>query len=287
MTSRPTQSTWVTIAAVATGCAVAVAAGVFALTTRPGAPTRPAPPTAGSRVACLTSAGNGNCGPYHYRPISNSNGYTTYVANNMWGCGDGSCGRQTLTAHHPGNWSVVSAQAAGNTAVLTYPNVQQVFTKTSNTNPAVSAFTSITSEFTETMNPHAGTDAEAAYDLWLSHTAGPGEVMIWVDNAGRGSGGARRIGAAAIGGQPFTIYQYGGPKGEIIFSLDHNEQAGTVDILATLHWLQGHRLASAGAQLGQVDFGFEICSTGGKPEKFTVSRYALTSTCAPGGGCFG
>ena len=235
--------------------------------------------------ACVTSAGNGNCGPYGYRPISNSNGYTTYVANNMWACGNGSCGPQTLTAYHPGNWSVLSTQASGNTAVLTYPNVQQVFTKTTDTDPAISAFTSITSDFTETMSPQTGTDAEAAYDLWLSHTSGPDEIMIWVDNVGRGSGGAQRIGAATIAGQAFTVYQYRG--GEVIFSLNQSEQSGTVDILGVLKWLQGHGLASAGAQLGQVDFGFEICSTGGKPEKFAVSRYTLTSTCGPAGACFG
>jgi Glycosyl hydrolase family 12 len=233
----------------------------------------------------VTSANSGNCGPYAYPQISNSNGYTTYVGNNMWGCGNGNCGPQTVAAYDPGNWSATSTQASGNTAVLTYPNVQQIFTKTTDTDPAISAFASITSDFTETMNPQAGTDAEAAYDIWLSNTSGPNEVMIWVDNVGRGSGGARQIGTATIGGQAFTVYEYG--SGEVIFSLDQNEQSGTVDILATLKWLQGHGLESAGAQLGQVDFGFEICSTGGKPEKFAVSRYTLTSTCGSAGGCFG
>lgn len=249
--------------------------------TSPGPSPGPSPAVA----ACVASAHSANCGPYSYPPISNSNGYTTYVGNNMWGCGNGNCGPQTLTAHGPGNWSVTSAQAGGNTAVLGYPNVQQLFTKTTNIDPAISAFASVTSDFAETMNPQAGTDAEAAYDIWLSNASGPDEIMIWVDNVGRGSGGARQIDTATIGGQSFTVYQYG--SGEIIFSLNHNEQTGTVDILATLKWLQGHRLISATAQLGQIDFGFEICSTGGKPEKFAVSRYTLTSTCGSAGGCFG
>jgi Glycosyl hydrolase family 12 len=244
-------------------------------------------PPAGA--ACVTSSHSDNCGPYDYPPISNSNGFTTYVANNMWGCGPDSnttsCGRQTLTAYNPGRWSATSVQANGNTAVLTYPNVQQVFTKTTDDDPVISAFTSITSDFTETMNPQTGTDAEAAYDIWLSNTSGPNEIMIWVDNVGRGNGGAQEVGKATIDGQAFTVYQYG--SGEIIFSLNHNEQSGTADILATLKWLQGHGLVSAGAQLGQVDFGFEICSTGGKPETFAVSRYTLTSRCGPAGGCFG
>jgi hypothetical protein len=250
----------------------------------------PTPARSATGAACVTSTHSGNCGPYNYPAISNSNGYTTYAANDMWACGPDtnttSCGRQTLIAHDPGNWSATSIQASGNTGVLTYPNVQQVFTKTTNTSPAISAFASVTSDFTETMNPQGGTDAEAAYDVWLSNTSGPNEIMIWVDNVGRGrGGGAQQIGTATIGGQPFTVYQHG--SGEIIFSLDHNEQSGTVNILATLKWLQGHRLVSAGAGLGQVDFGFEICSTGGKPEKFAVSRYTLTSTCGSAGGCFG
>jgi hypothetical protein len=247
--------------------------------------TSPSPGPSPATAACVTSASGGNCGPYDYPPISNSNGFTTYVGNNMWGCGNGDCGPQTLAADNPGSWSATSTQANGNTAVLTYPNVQQVFTKTTNTDPAISAFASITSDFTETMNPQAGTDAEAAYDLWLSNTSGPNEIMIWVDNVGRGNGGARQIGTATIGGQAFTVNQFG--DGEIIFSLNQNEQSGTIDILGTLKWLQGHGLVSAGARLGQVDFGFEICSTGGKPEKFAVSRYTLTSTCGAAGGCFG
>jgi hypothetical protein len=76
----------------------------------------------------------------------------------------------------------VSAQASGDTAVLTYPNVQQVFTKTTDTDPAISAFTAITSAFTETMNPQAGTDAEAAYDLWASRG---GEVIFSLNKSER------------------------------------------------------------------------------------------------------
>jgi hypothetical protein len=34
---------------------------------------------------------------------------------------------------------------------------------------------------------------------------------------------------------------------------------------------------SSGAAIGQIDFGFEICSTGGAPETFSVSHYSLTA----------
>src|SRR5260370_30253020 len=125
-----------------------------------------------------------------------------------------------------GNVTAKIMQGSGNTAVLTYPNVQQVFTKTTNQDPAISAFASITSDLTETMNPQAGTDAEAAYDIWLSNTSGPNEIMIWVDNAGRGNGGARQIGTGTIGGPGGTRYQKGG--GGLIVSLHDYSQAGSV-----------------------------------------------------------
>src|SRR5260221_52668 len=82
------------------------------------------------------------------------------------------------------------------------------------------AIRQVTSARSRMMNPQGGTDAEAGYDLWLSNHHGPNEIMIWVANAGPGSGGAPQIGTATIGGQAFPVYQYGG--GEVIFSLDHN-----------------------------------------------------------------
>jgi len=250
----------------------------LALAGVPAAAVVAAPTAALAAGRCTTSAPSGNCGPYSYRLITNSDGYNTYVANNKWGCGSpDQCGRQTVQASSPGNWQVTSNQAAGNTAVLTYPDIQQIFTKTTDTDPPVASFHAIYSHFTEAMHATAGTDAEAGYDIWLSHTNGPDEIMVWVDNHGRGSGGATRIGHATIFGQPFTVYRYGG--GEIIFSLDHNEQTGTVHIIATLRWLQGHGYVSARAAIGQVDFGWEICSTGGKPETFTVSAFSLRSVC--------
>jgi len=237
-----------------------------------------ATPAAAASWKCTTSAGSGNCGPYSDHLITNSDGFNTYVGNNMWACGSpGSCGPQTLHANDPGDWQVTSNQTNGNTAVRTYPEVQQVFTLTNDTNPPVASFRAVYSHFTESMHAQAGTDVEAAYDIWLSHSGPVNEVMIWVDNHGRGSGGATRIGHATIFGQPFTVYKYG--TGEVIFSLDHNEQTGTGHVIASLRWLQAHGVVPAQAQLSQVDFGWEICSTGGKPETFTVSAYSIKVVC--------
>jgi hypothetical protein len=86
-------------------------------------------------------------------------------------------------------------------------------------------------------------------------------------------------------GKAFTVYRYG--SDELIFSLDQNLRSGTIDVLGVLRWLQDHGLVSAAAGIAQIDFGWEICSTGGQPEKFGVSRFTLTSKCGPAGGCFG
>jgi hypothetical protein len=240
----------------------------------------------GTAKRCTTSNPSGACGPYSYGQISNNNGYNTFTGNDCWA--DPSCS-QTLTSYSPGDWSVSAREPAGNTGVRTYPNVQQLFSDwcgtywnncANMTDTPISVLHLLRSTFTENMHATAGTIAEAGYDIWLSDTSGSNEIMIWVDNVHRGTGGAAVIGHATIFGQPFTVLQYGGKGGEIIFSLDHNEQTGTVHILATLRWLQGRGYVPTGARIGQVDFGWEICSTGGKPETLTVSAYTLRSECS-------
>jgi hypothetical protein len=50
-----------------------------------------------------------------------------------------------------------------------------------------------------------------------------------------------------------------------------------VDILGMMNWLVSHGYLPAGTGLNQIDYGFEICSTGGAPETFTVSGYGITA----------
>ena len=48
-----------------------------------------------------------------------------------------------------------------------------------------------------------------------------------------------------------------------------------VHILALLRWLVRHRYMRATATIDQVQFGWELCSTGGKWRVFRVTRYNL------------
>jgi hypothetical protein len=257
----------------------------------PGSPS-PVPPASASAARCVTSALKGTCGPYSYPAITGSHGSTTYVLNNMWGANSGTT--QTLSASGPGSWSVVAnAQPAGNTAVQTYPDTQQIYTRPDNTPDPLSGFGSILSSFNVHMDATGGTSAEAAYDIWLGQSSSSNyanEIMIWNDQANRGTcGGATVEGNADFGGsngvprQNWTLCSYRGS--ELIWYLTNsNEQSGTVDVLSMLTWLESHHYVPAGSGLNQIDYGFEICSTP-SAKRFTVNQFAIKSACNSGASC--
>ena len=233
------------------------------------------PAAAASR--CVVRANDGSCGPYDSPKITLSNGFNTYVANNKWACGPSgpACGPQKVAAYGPSRWKVVSRQRARNTQVLTYPDIQQLFTKTSGEGRRVRSFRRIHSYYRESM-PHNGrTIAQAAYDIWLGHTNGPDEVMIWVDNVNRGTGGARVLRHATFANKRYTLMRYG--SGELIWSRNRNAHRGNVPILPMLRWLTHHHFESTRTTINQVDFGWEICSTGGVRETFKVRNFTLRS----------
>jgi hypothetical protein len=187
--------------------------------------------------------------------------------NDMWACPQAACGKQTIWANSVRNWGAASTMAAGNTAVLTYPDIGRMFS-----DKPVSSYHSIRNGFTESMpRQHKGLSAEAADDVWLNHWNI--EMMIWVDNVGRSLAGGTRIGSATIFGQHFTVWKYG--DSEFIFDLDHNEKSGQTHILASLNWLISHGHVPAGATLTEAEFGWEIASTGGHSGDFRISNYWL------------
>jgi hypothetical protein len=198
------------------------------------------------------------------------------VNNDMWNCPQSACGKQTVWANSSSDWGVVSTMAKGNTAVLTYPAVQEQFG--ANGQPApLSRASKLVSTFTEAMPTSAGTIGEAAYDIWLN--GWNTEVMIWVDNQHQRFQ-QPVVATAKFNGQTFTVYRdqgtsHGYPSGPVFFVLNHNETSGTVDIVAVFRWQQRSGFLTSSAGLNAVDFGWEICSTNGVPEYFSVSRYTL------------
>jgi hypothetical protein len=252
------------VLAVVTGCGPGEAASPTANPAASVATTSPA-------GQCVTSAVKGACGPYLDPLIYRSDGQDTFVGQNVWNPITG--WSQTLHVLSPGNWSATADMPAGNTAVVSFPNVGEEYYYTN----TLAGFSSIFSSFTEDMHPTSGTSAEAAYDIWLNDWNN--EVMIQHDIVNRGS--CHIVATASFGGsggvpvQNWNFCEYGT---ELIWQLAGNgELSGTVDILAMLDWLVRHRYLRQKSGLTDISYGFEICSTGGRPETFTVSRFTISA----------
>lgn len=224
-----------------------------------------------------TGSLNTVCGPYSYSQSTWSNGYNTYVTDQDVGCGgDTSVCDDQLAATDPGNWSLttnMNAPASYCSQVRTYPDIQQLTQNADTTDIQVSQWKVIRSTFAITA-PAVGA-YEFAYDLWFSN---PGqEVMIWVYTQNHDHGGTL-AGTANIFGQRFHVYTYGPPSnpGEIIVKLDANELSGTAHIKAVVNWLIKHGWLASTETIAQINFGAEVCGTGGQPETLGVSSYSLT-----------
>jgi hypothetical protein len=235
------------------------------------APSSSSPSPSPTGTPCVSSDAEGTCGPYLYPQITGSNGSNTYVLNDVWSPIAG--WSQTLTSYGPGDFQAVVNMPAGNTAVVSYPDVQQLYSDI-----PLSTYTSMTSSVTENMNATSSTIGEAGWDVWMNNWNT--EVMIWIDNHNQdlATSGDTYLGTTVIGGQNWDVYRNGPAGGEMIVALDHNEQTGTVDIMATLNYLEQQGwIPSSNNTLTAVDFGAEFCSTGGQNETFQVSSYAINA----------
>ncbi len=176
--------------------------------------------------------------------------------NNEWNS-SANPGPQTICGNSESDWQATSTQRAGNTEVLTYPSVQLNYNGT-NGYP-LSKFTSMTSSYAETMNAVSGTDAEAAYDIWINGLKK--EVMIWVDNHGQAPAGSK-VATTTFSGATWDLYETSN-RSYMAFVREGNASAGTVDLFAALNYLEGRGDLAASDVLWQVNFGWEICSTAG------------------------
>lgn len=188
--------------------------------------------------------------------------------NNEWNTGV--YGPQTIWGYSFKHWGVQSTQP-DSTSVKVYPSVQENYKNTT-----LGSLHGLWSHFAESMPSASKFDAEAAYDLWLHNgSPTPIEFMMWVDNHGQRPSG-QVIGHATIYGQTFSVWR--GNSHMFSFALSGKQETkGTAHLLKALVWLEAHGYISSSDTLGQVNFGWEICSTDGKPMDFTVTNYNLTT----------
>jgi hypothetical protein len=244
-----------------------------------GPTSKPSPvPTSMSPSAPAPPSGGSSSGPASFAWCS-SGALATHntpdgrfdLYNNEWNT-SGNPGPQEICGDSASDWQVTSTQRAGNTAVLTYPSVQLNYNG-GNGYP-VSRFTSMSSSYSESMHASGGTDAEAAYDIWVNGL--DKEVMVWVDDHGQAPAGSK-VATTSFSGATWDLYETG-DHSYMAFVREGNATSGTVDLHAALAFLQGRGDLKPTDNLWQVNFGWEVCSTGGAPETFTASNYSLTSS---------
>jgi hypothetical protein len=189
-----------------------------------------------------------------------SSGYT--VRNNIWGSG---AGFQSIWANSYSNWGVW-ANHPNTGGVKSYPHSAKMI------NQRLSALTRLSSSF-NVSRPSAGAYA-TTYDIWANNHAY--EIMIWMNKQGAvGPIGTRQT-TATVGGHTWDVYR-GSNGSNAVFSFirTSNTNAGTVDVLAVLKWIQA-RGWYGDVTVGDAQFGFEITSSSGGMN-FTSNSFSITT----------
>jgi Flp pilus assembly protein TadB len=177
-------------------------------------------------------------------------------------------GPQTIWAYSYNRWGVESDQPATST-VKSYPSVKRILAS----QPAFSSLEYLRSTFAQSLPAAPTLSAEAAYEVWLdNHTV---DVMVWVDTHNRKPAG-HRIGEIILYKHDFFVYRNGPHMYTFVLS-GRQETYGKVHLLSALRWLVHHNRLSSSDTVGEVDFGWEIASTGGVRADFGVTHYGVSS----------
>jgi hypothetical protein len=221
-----------------------------------------------TQAAAVCNANNTGCNVGSY-----------YLYDNQWNCGAASgnnCGPESAygCTNSDGTvaFTVMSKQPAGNTAVLTYPAMQDNFSS----NPTLASFHTITATFDET-SPHVG-DYEVAWDCWFNNQ--DNELMIWVDNYNQTPGGNKIASDVQVAGRSWDIWMSGTQsKGYIVFNATSTFTSGTVNLLSIFNYAASHSYmpGATTSTVGQLSFGVEVCSTNGQSATWTVDDYGITT----------
>jgi Flp pilus assembly protein TadB len=187
------------------------------------------------------------------------------IANNVLAT---EAGPQTIWAFTPTHWGVESNQQ-GTAGIKSYPCVKRVLQGS----PTYSSMRLLRSKFRESM-PSTGVIAAATYAVWLdNHQV---EVKMWVENHNLPvpTDPKDRLGEILFYRSDYTVYQ-DGPTEYTFVPTEGQQPSGTVHLLSALRWLVSHRYLNSTDSIDEVDFGWEIVSTGGTAQDFSVTNYAV------------
>ena len=193
-----------------------------------------------------------------------SQGYA--VDQDLW---NNHSGTQVLRTCSYRSWTVTATQpdTAEDPDVNSYPDVWRAF-------PAsrLDSFSEITSRFA-THGPGAGV-YDFTYDVWIDGIADDHaiEVMVWTGNHGNQPHVPRR-GTLTSEGVPYDVYR----AGRFIAFLAPPRDRGRVDLLALFRYAESRGWLAGSSTIRRIEFGVEICKTGGRPLEFAVTDYDLTT----------
>jgi hypothetical protein len=200
-----------------------------------------------------------------------------YADSDMWNA-EGNDVSQTMRVCSPGNWSVTAKIGNRSTAVKTYPNVHRDYHNWGNGHePKLSAFSSISSTFAS-RSPHVGI-YNGAYDIWLNGVADNNstELMIWTDNHRQVPSGRVVERGIEFSHRTWKLWA-SGDNSYLAFVPNRTLGHGTIALKKRFSYLVKHGYLPKGSTLGQVDFGYEIVSTNGTPQKFKIDRFKVMSS---------
>ena len=215
--------------------------------------------------ACVTTAAKGLCGPYVYSAITNSTGQNTCVGQDVWSPVAG--WSEDTDRNQPGQLVRDRQHARREHGRGVLPELRASSTTTRTRWPLLRRSTVVS----ENMNAVSGTSAGAAYDMWLNNWQN--EVMIQHDYRRprdmrrAGHGRLRRLGGVPTRVAPVQV-RFGADMAAFrsqraVRQRGHPRHA---------NWLVNNGYLPQKSRLTAMSYGFEICSTGGKPETFTVSN---------------
>jgi glycosyl hydrolase family 12 len=259
-------------------------------TTRPTTPrtttTSASPTTTTTTSAAPTTtatakappAAAANCANPEFSTSEGDDGWSDgdyYVHNNMWNAADYSVS-QKLAACSAGNWSVTTTanDDNGDGAVKTYPNVHKDYHDwDSGKEPPLRQYSRLTSTFAAT-SPHTGI-YNVGYDIWLNGVPGNREIMIWTENYRQSPAGDRVAGGLPFSGATWDLYATDDNE-YLAFIPSRALTKGSLDLKAFLDYLVDNGRVPTDSTLGQICFGVEIVSTGGKPATFQFTDFSIT-----------
>jgi hypothetical protein len=236
----------------------------------------------GGTWSCTTSANNGAC------PSSgNYNGSLTGAAQQVTedvqdvSNPSSALNGQTLQANSASDWQVTANIAAGNTAFISYPQVQDTLTSTSGQPVPLADYTSLTTSYASTLPPAGSSDDWAAgYSIWLGNntTSYLTQVLVWTANHGQvpSGGDIGQVWTDPASGAAYEMW-VNWNSGVITLVPEVNSTSGSFNIYDLAEYLTQNGFSSA-TGISQVAYGFVLASTSGANETFAVSNFTLAGT---------